>query len=99
MSERQEAALVMEGIDKRFPSVHALKGVDLRVEPGQVMGIVGENGAGKSTLIKVLAGAYLPDGGSITVSGEPLQAGGTAGSLAAGIAGGYQERFVAPGEG
>jgi ribose transport system ATP-binding protein len=96
MSERQEAALVMEGIDKRFPGVHALKGVDLRVEPGQVMGIVGENGAGKSTLIKVLAGAYLPDGGSITVSGEPLQAGGPADSLAAGIAVIYQELSLVP---
>jgi ribose transport system ATP-binding protein len=96
MSERQEAALVMEGIDKRFPGVHALKGVDLRVEPGKVMGIVGENGAGKSTLIKVLAGAYLPDGGSITVSGEPLQAGGPADSLAAGIAVIYQELSLVP---
>jgi ribose transport system ATP-binding protein len=43
-----ETALVMEGIDKRFPGVHALKGVDLRVGRGQVMGIVGENGAGRS---------------------------------------------------
>ncbi|MDQ3363145.1 MAG: ATP-binding cassette domain-containing protein, partial [Actinomycetota bacterium] len=63
----------MEGIDKRFPGVHALKGVDLRVGRGQVMGIVGENGAGKSTLIKVLAGAYRPDGGRIVVDGELLE--------------------------
>ena len=72
MEERRNAALVMEGIDKRFPGVHALKSVDLRVEPGRVMGIVGENGAGKSTLIKVLSGAYVPDAGSIAVNGEPL---------------------------
>jgi ribose transport system ATP-binding protein len=68
----------------------------LQVEPGQVMGIVGENGAGKSTLIKVLAGAYLPDGGSITVSGVPLQAGGPADPLAAGIAVIYQELSLVP---
>ncbi len=64
-----ETALVREGIDKRFPGVHALTGVDLRVERGQVMGVVGENGAGKSTLIKVLAGAYRHEGGRIVVCG------------------------------
>jgi ribose transport system ATP-binding protein len=91
MSELQDATLLMEGIDKHFPGVHALKAVDLRVEPGQVMGIVGENGAGKSTLIKVLAGAYLPDAGRIIVNGEPLDARRPADALAAGIAVIYQE--------
>src|SRR4051794_19146204 len=91
MSELQDAALLMEGIDKHFPGVHALKAVDLRVEPGQVMGIVGENGAGKSTLIKVLAGAYLPDAGRIIVNGEPLDARRPADALAAGLAVIYQE--------
>ncbi len=91
-----ETALVMEGIDKRFPGVHALKGVDLRVGRGQVMGIVGENGAGKSTLIKVLAGAYRPDGGRIVVDGELLEAGNPADSLAAGIAVIYQELSLVP---
>ena len=96
MSERQDAALVMEGISKRFPGVRALKEVDLRVESGQVMGIVGENGAGKSTLIKVLAGAYLPDEGRITVGGEPLVASSPADALAAGIAVIYQELSLVP---
>jgi len=91
-----ETALVMEGIDKRFPGVHALKGVDLRVGRGQVMGIVGENGAGKSTLIKVLAGAYRPDGGRIVVGGEPLEAGSPADALAAGVAVIYQELSLVP---
>lgn len=86
MSGMQDAALVMEGIDKHFPGVHALKEVDLRVESGQVMGIVGENGAGKSTLIKVLAGAELPEAGRIIVSGEPLEAKSPADALEAGIA-------------
>ena len=91
-----ETALVMEGIDKRFPGVHALKGVDLRVGRGQVMGVVGENGAGKSTLIKVLAGAYKPDGGRIVVGGEPLEAGSPADALAAGVAVIYQELSLVP---
>jgi ribose transport system ATP-binding protein len=91
-----ETALVMEGIDKRFPGVHALKGVDLRVGRGQVMGVVGENGAGKSTLIKVLAGAYKPDGGRIVVDGRPLEAGSPADALAAGVAVIYQELSLVP---
>lgn len=91
------AALVMEGIDKRFPGVHALKSVDLEVTPGQVMGIVGENGAGKSTLIKILSGAYRPDEGRIFVNGEGLRTGGPAESLAAGIAVIYQELSLVPG--
>jgi ABC-type sugar transport system ATPase subunit len=86
----------MEGIDKRFPGVHALKGVDLRVEPGQVMAIVGENGAGKSTLIKVLAGAYRPDGGRILLDGERLEIRGPADALDAGIAVIYQELSLVP---
>jgi ribose transport system ATP-binding protein len=97
MSEMQDAALAMEGIDKHFPGVHALKGVNLRIEPGQVMGIVGENGAGKSTLIKVLAGAYLPEAGRIIVNGEPLEANNPADALAAGIAVIYQELSLVPG--
>jgi ribose transport system ATP-binding protein len=91
-----EPALVMEGIDKRFPGVHALKGVDLRVGRGQVMGIVGENGAGKSTLMKVLAGAYRPDAGRIVVEGEPLEANSPADALAAGVAVIYQELSLIP---
>jgi ribose transport system ATP-binding protein len=96
MSEMQDAALVMEGIDKHFPGVHALKEVNLRIEPGQVMGIVGENGAGKSTLIKVLAGAYLPEAGRIIVNGEPLEASNPADALVAGIAVIYQELSLVP---
>ena len=97
MSELQDAALLMENIDKHFPGVHALKGVDLRVESGQVMGIVGENGAGKSTLIKVLAGAELPEAGRIFVNGEPLEAKSPADALEAGIAVIYQELSLVPG--
>jgi ribose transport system ATP-binding protein len=96
MSELQDAALLMENIDKHFPGVHALKGVDLRVESGQVMGIVGENGAGKSTLIKVLAGAELPEAGRIIVNGGTLDAKSPADALEAGIAVIYQELSLVP---
>ncbi len=64
--------LEMIGIHKHFPGVHALKGVDLRVKPGTVHGIMGENGAGKSTLMKVAIGLYKPDAGTIRFKGEEV---------------------------
>jgi ABC-type sugar transport system ATPase subunit len=62
--------LSLRGIHKRFPGVHALKGVDLDVRPGEVHAVVGENGAGKSTLMQVLAGVYRPDAGRIDFDGR-----------------------------
>jgi ribose transport system ATP-binding protein len=57
-------------ITKTFGAVQALRGVDLDVYPGEVHGLIGANGAGKSTLIRVLAGAVIPDAGTITVDDE-----------------------------
>lgn len=56
--KNNEVLLKMEGIDKKFPGVHALKGVDFSLERGEVCAILGENGAGKSTLMNVL-GAFI----------------------------------------
>lgn len=55
---------------KRFPGVHALKGVSMDVREGEVHALLGENGAGKSTLMHLLAGVYRPDEGSIEFAGE-----------------------------
>src|SRR5262245_34400808 len=57
--------LTLRGVHKRFPGVHALKGVDLEVRAGEVHAVVGENGAGKSTLMHILAGVHQPDSGRI----------------------------------
>lgn len=62
-------AIEMIGIGKQFPGVLALENVDLRLEPGKVHALMGENGAGKSTLIKILAGVYKHDGGTIRIGG------------------------------
>ena len=62
--------LVLRGIQKRCPGVHALKGVDLEVRRGEVHAVVGENGAGKSTLMQILAGVHRPDAGRIDFDGR-----------------------------
>jgi ribose transport system ATP-binding protein len=62
----------MHDTTKSFPGVLALDRVSLSVRPGEIHGLVGENGAGKSTIIKVLAGVYKADGGTVTIDGHVL---------------------------
>jgi len=64
--------LALKGLDKRFGATHALKGVDLSFEAGEVHAIVGENGAGKSTLIKLLTGVYLRSSGEVYWEGRSV---------------------------
>jgi len=68
------AALRLRGIEKSFPGVRALRGVDFAAAPGEVHALLGENGAGKSTLMAVAAGAIAPDEGTIELSGETFDA-------------------------
>ncbi|HRX57864.1 MAG TPA: sugar ABC transporter ATP-binding protein [Eubacteriales bacterium] len=68
-----ETILSMTGIQKYFPGVHALDGVDLELRAGEVMALVGENGAGKSTLMKILTGIYEKDGGKIELFGKEVE--------------------------
>lgn len=68
-----EPLLRAHQITKTFPGVLALDTVDFDLYPGEVHVLLGENGAGKSTLMKVLAGAYQPDAGTIALNGRPVQ--------------------------
>lgn len=83
--------LKLENIDKSFPGVKALDGVNLEVTAGRVMGLVGENGAGKSTLMKVLTGIYKRDGGTLEYLGEECTFKGPRDSQTAGISIIHQE--------
>ncbi len=68
-----DVAVDMRGISKAFGPVQALEEVDLLVRKGSIHGLVGANGAGKSTIIKVLAGIYKHDKGSVSVDGKSLE--------------------------
>lgn len=60
----------MSGIEKRFPGVYSLRGVNFDLEKGEVHALMGENGAGKSTLMKILSGVYQKDGGIVKVDDQ-----------------------------
>ena len=62
-----------DGISKRFPGVLALDDVELEVAPGEIHALLAKTAAGKSTLIKILAGAQLPDSGTIKFAGEKVR--------------------------
>jgi simple sugar transport system ATP-binding protein len=81
----------LEGIRKHFGSIQALRGVDLDLMPGEVLGLVGDNAAGKSTLTKVISGAYVADQGRILVDGAPATYGSPAEARAIGIEMVYQD--------
>lgn len=77
--------LMVKGLRKSFPGVKALSGVDLEVDAGEVVAVIGENGAGKSTLMKILAGVQPPDQGQILWHGRPISLENTRDAMEQGI--------------
>ena len=67
-----EPTITMSGTTKRFGRVHALTGVDLEVNPGEIYGFIGPNGAGKSTTIRILLGILKADSGTATIFGQDV---------------------------
>src|SRR5947209_4665092 len=78
-------ALEMTGISKRFPGAIALDGVNLSVDAGEIVALIGENGAGKSTLMKMLGGIHQPDAGQIRLFGGAVSIHSVRQSIALGI--------------
>jgi simple sugar transport system ATP-binding protein len=66
-------ALRLEGVSKHFGAIHALNDVSLTLQPGEVLGLMGDNGAGKSTLVKLIAGNFRPTDGRIFVKDREAQ--------------------------
>ena len=89
-------ALVLEHAAKSFGAVQALIDGSVTLRGGEVHALLGENGAGKSTLVKILAGVYQPDSGTLTVNGREVTLHGPAAAQAAGIAVIYQEPTLFP---
>ena len=92
----EDVLLRMTGISKSFPGVQALDDVHLDVEAGTVHALMGENGAGKSTLMKVLAGIYRADSGTIELDGAEVQIPDSSTALKLGIAMIHQELSAVP---
>ncbi len=90
------ALLEMRGITKSFYGVPVLSEVDLDCQAGEIHAIVGENGAGKSTLMKILAGAYQPDAGTIRLDGHEVHFGHPREAKEHGVSLIYQEFTLLP---
>jgi ABC-type sugar transport system ATPase subunit len=96
MTESVELALEVRGVTKRFGALVVLRGVDLVLRKGEVLGLVGDNGAGKSTLVKILSGFHRQDGGQVVVDGERADFRSVADARSHGIETVYQDLALIP---
>ncbi|MFD5600647.1 ATP-binding cassette domain-containing protein [Leucobacter sp. NPDC058333] len=96
VASERPLALHARGLVKRYGSVTAINGADFDLRHGEVLAVIGDNGAGKSSLIKALAGAVVPDEGTIYMDGAEVQFKNTGDARAAGIETVYQDLAVIP---
>lgn len=89
------AVLELEAISKHYGAIQALNDVSLKLEPGEVVGLVGDNGAGKSTLVKIIAGNFHPTHGRIRIDGSETNLHSPADARAKGIEIVYQDLALA----
>jgi simple sugar transport system ATP-binding protein len=89
-------ALEVRGLTKRFGALVVLRGIDLVLHPGEVLGLVGDNGAGKSTLVKILSGFHPQDDGEILIDGRTVNFGSVAGARTEGVETVYQDLALIP---
>jgi simple sugar transport system ATP-binding protein len=89
-------AIEVAGVEKWFGAVHANRGASLDVEVGEIHALVGENGAGKSTLMRILAGMYRPDAGTIRINCNDITGWSTSDAISAGIGMVHQHFMLVP---
>ena len=87
--------LQLKGIQKSFGRVQVLKDINMQIDYGEIVALIGDNGAGKSTLIKIVTGVHRPSAGEIYFKGEPITPRDVRASRALGIEAVYQERALA----
>jgi simple sugar transport system ATP-binding protein len=88
--------LEVRGVTKRYGALAVLRGIDLVLRQGEVLGLVGDNGAGKSTLVKILSGFQAQDGGELLVEGESVHFPSVQAARAHGIETVYQDLALIP---
>ena len=88
--------LEFKNVGKSFPGVLALQNINLHIQPGEIVGLVGENGAGKSTLMKIIYGAYQHDKGEVLINGQPVVFRSPREAMAKGIGMVFQEQSLIP---
>ena len=94
--EVSEVVLEVKGVTKSFGPLSVLRGIDLTLRPGEVLGLVGDNGAGKSTLVKILSGYFSPDAGRILVKGNEVRFRSVEDAAVHGIETVYQDLALIP---
>ena len=96
MTGTEPPLVEMRNIEKFYGRIHALRGVNLTINKGEIVGLLGDNGAGKSTLIKVLSGAVPYTSGEISIKGKPVNLRTTNDAINAGIETIYQDSALVP---
>ena len=96
MTSSGQVLVEVKGIEKRFGTTRALRGVDLSIKAGQCLGLVGRNGAGKSTLVSILSGLSEPDEGTVLFGGEPAPKAGDVARWHEWIATVFQHSMIVP---
>ena len=90
------AIIELKNVSKSFGGITALKKASIKVDVGEVVGLIGDNGAGKSTLIKTLVGVHAPDDGQIIIKGNEVKNWNASKAREAGIETVFQDRALCP---